>query len=50
MKKRTLAAVIIGTLLLCAAAYAAGRYAREMLINEAVQEMQRQSETNGNTE
>ncbi len=42
MKKKTWAAVILGTLLLCAAAYAAGSYAKEKLIEEAVQEAQRQ--------
>ena len=42
MKKKTCAAVILGTLFLCAAAYAAGSYAKEKLIEEAVQEAQRQ--------
>lgn len=44
MKKRTWVAVIAGTLFLCAAAYAAGSYAKEKLIEEAVQEMKRQQE------
>ena len=42
MKKRKWAAVIAGTLFLCVAAYAAGSYAKEKLIEEAVQEAQRQ--------
>ena len=45
MKKRTWVAVIAGTLFLCAAAYAAGSYAKEKLIEEAVQEMKRQQDT-----
>lgn len=44
MKKRTWVAVIAGTLFLCAAAYAAGSYVKEKLIEEAVQEMKRQQE------
>lgn len=44
MKKRTKAAIILGTLLLCAAAYAAGSYAKEKLIEEAVEEAQRKQE------
>ena len=45
MKKKTLITVIIGTLLLCAATCAAGRYAREKLIDEAVQEMQNKTDS-----
>ncbi len=44
MKKRTWAAVILGTLFLCVAAFAAGSYAKEKLIEEAVQEAQKQQE------
>ena len=44
MNKAKRAAVIAGTLFLCAAAYAAGSYAKEKLIEEAVQEMKRQQE------
>ena len=44
MKKGTRAAIFLGTLLLCAAAFAAGSYAKEKLIEEAVQEMQDQQE------
>lgn len=44
MKKGTRAAIFLGTLLLCAAAFAAGSYAKEKLIEEAVQEMKRQQE------
>ena len=44
MKKRIWAAVIAGTLFLCVAAYAAGSYAKERLVEEAVQEMKRQQE------
>lgn len=44
MKKRTLAAVLLGTAFLCAAAVAAASYAKEKLIQEAVQEAQRQQE------
>lgn len=44
MKKRTWAAVLLGTLFLCVAAFAAGSYAKEKLIEEAVQEMQKQQE------
>lgn len=42
MKKRTWAAVILGTLILCAAAVVAGRYAKEKLIEEAAQEARQQ--------
>lgn len=42
MKKKTWAAIAAGTLFLCATAYAAGSYAKEKLIEEAVQEAQRQ--------
>lgn len=44
MKKRTLAAVLLGTLFLCVAAFVAGSYAKEKLIEEAVQEVQEQQE------
>ena len=44
MKKGTRAAIFLGTLLLPAAAFAAGSYAKEKLIEEAVQEMQKQQE------
>lgn len=44
MKKRTWAAVLLGTLLLCVVAFAAGSYAKEKLIEEAVQEVQKQQE------
>lgn len=50
MKKKTWAAVILGTLLLCAAAYAAGSYAKEKLIEEAVQEAQRKQEAGQQTQ
>lgn len=45
MKKRTWAAVLLGTLFLCVAAFAAGSYTKEKLIEEAVQEAQKQQET-----
>lgn len=45
MKKQTLTAIILGTLLLCAAAYTAGSYAKEKLIEEAVQEAQERKKT-----
>lgn len=44
MKKKTWAAVIAGTLFLCAAACAAGSYAKRKLIEEAAQEVKRQQE------
>lgn len=44
MKKKTWAAVILGTAFLCAAAVTAGSYAKERLIAEAVQEAQKQQE------
>lgn len=44
MNKTKWAAVIAGTLFLCVAAYVAGSYAKEKLIEEAVQEMKRQQE------
>lgn len=42
MKKRTWAAVLLGAFLLCAAVFAAGSYTKEKLIEETVQEMQKQ--------
>lgn len=45
MKKKTWAAIAAGTLFLCVAAYAAGSYAKEKLIEEAVQEVKRQQDT-----
>ena len=44
MKKIKWAAVLLGMLLLCAAAFVAGSYAKEKLIEEAVQEMQNKQE------
>ena len=44
MKKRTWVAVLLGTAFLCAAAVAAASYTKEKLIQEAVQEVQRQQE------
>lgn len=44
MKKRTWAAVLLGTAALCGAGYAAGSYAKERLITEAVQEARQQEE------
>lgn len=44
MKKRTWAAVLLGIVLLCIAAFAAGSYAKEKLIEEAAQEVKRQQE------
>lgn len=44
MKKRTWAAVLLGTAFLCAAGIAAASYTKEKLIEEAVQEAQRQQE------
>lgn len=44
MKKRTWAAVLLGTVLLCIAAFAAGSYAKAKLIEEAAQEVKRQQE------
>lgn len=45
MKKRTWAAVLLVTVFLCAAGIAAASYAKEKLIEEAVQEMKRQQDT-----
>lgn len=44
MKKRTWAAVLLGTLLLCIAGVAAASYVKAKLLEEAVQEMQKQQE------
>lgn len=44
MKKQKWAAVLLGTILLCITGIAAAKYAKEKLIEEAVQEAQKQQE------
>lgn len=44
MKKRTWAAVLLGTLLICIVGVVAASYVKAKLLEEAVQEMQKQQE------